>query len=244
MLSLGLVLAALLGQANVPAAPPSTESGGNAPREASFDYEMPGLPIPRWTIQVGADGKGHYQELGVQQAGASAAPLPLQVGGATQQRLQGGYGMVSAGTCETAHKHLANMGSKKLAYRSTGGDWISCTFNYSDQKALMDAASAFVGIAQTLQDGAQLEHSHRFDRLGLDAEIDELARQVHAGQAVEIQNIAPVLQGIVQDQRVMDRVRRKSGRLLQDAGLSLGSDRPPVASDAATDADPGADSKP
>jgi hypothetical protein len=84
----------------------------------------------------------------------------------------------------------------------------------------MDATAAFEAIAETMQYGARLQHEHRFDRLSLDAEIDSLVAEAKEGRAIELQNIAPVLQSIVDDDRVIDRVRRKTARLLQDAAPS------------------------
>jgi hypothetical protein len=47
--------------------------------------------------------------------------------------------------------------------------------------------------------------------------MDSLISENKDGRAIELQNIAPVLQSIVDDDRVMERVRRKAARLLQDA---------------------------
>jgi hypothetical protein len=227
----GLCLAAVAAQNGVPAPAPASASAAGEAHPVKFDFEMPGLPVPHWSIEINADGAGRYVE-----ASPGGVPArPIRVGDATFQRVEAGFGKASAGACEAHLKHLANSGTKTISYRSGGGSWVTCTFNYSEDKGLMDAARAFQAIAETLQQGDQLQHSHRFDRLGLDAEIDALTKEVAEGQAIEIQNIAPVLQEIVQDEHVMDRVRRKSGRLLQDAGLGLGSDRPPMASDADND---------
>jgi len=140
------------------------------------------------------------------------------VSAATLERLRAGYTAVAGGSCETRLKGIAKTGAKHIAYMLSGSDaWSSCTFNYSDDKALMDTAAAFQAIAETIQTGATLQHLHRFDRLGLDAEMDALAVEAKEGHAIEMQNIAPTLQSIVDDERVIERVRRKAARLLQPA---------------------------
>jgi hypothetical protein len=103
--------------------------------------------------------------------------------------------------------------------------WSACTFNYSDDKALMDAVAGFQAIAATMQTGARLQHAHRYDRLALDADMDSLGEAVKNGTAIELENIAPVLQSIVDDERVIDRARRKAARLLQDAPAAASSAR-------------------
>jgi hypothetical protein len=136
----------------------------------------------------------------------------------TSQHLLDGFKTVVVGNCETRNKHLARTGQKSIAYARPGSDtWASCTFNYSDDKALMDAATAFQAIAETIQTGERLEHTHRFDRLGLDAQLDFLTSEAKDGRAIELQNIAPVLRSIIDDDHVIDRARRKAARLLQDA---------------------------
>jgi hypothetical protein len=78
-----------------------------------------------------------------------------------------------------------------------------------------------------MQYGDRLQREHRYDRLGLDAEIDSLTSEAQADRAIELQNIAPVLQSILEDDRVMERVRRKAGRLLQLAGVAPAPDSSP-----------------
>lgn len=196
------------------------------PSVVSFDFEHDGLAVPHWSIEIGRDGLGRYRDLSVAND-ASAVQQPLRVGVATYHRLAAGFGKVRAGNCETRIKHLANTGTKKISYRGPGDTWVSCTFNYSDDKGLMDAAAAFQAIANTLQEGQQLEHLHRYDRLGLDAEMDGFVKEVSDGDAIELGNIAPVLQAIVEDERVIERVRRKSARLLQNAGAQPDSQQAP-----------------
>jgi hypothetical protein len=123
---------------------------------------------------------------------------------------------VKAGSCETHIKHLAQTGKKTLVF-SADGSSASCEFNYSDDEKVNAAVAAFGAIAETMDYGAKLEHTHRFDRLGLDAQLDFLTSEAKEGRAIELQNIAAALRSIVDDERVIDRARRKAARLLQDA---------------------------
>ena len=93
---------------------------------------------------------------------------------------------------------------------------VQCVFEYSDEESLNAAAAAFESIAETMRYGERLQHELRYGRLGLDAEIDSLISESKDGRVIEVQNIASVLQSIVDDDRVIDRVRRKAARLLQD----------------------------
>jgi hypothetical protein len=185
---------------------------------SSFEMDWPAAENPHWSIEVGEDRHGRYDRLADGAKPSVESKQALTVSEATQDRLRAGYKAVVGGACETKVKHLAQTGAKRIAYTAGASDaWSSCTFNYSDDKGLMDAVSAFQAIAETMQTGEKLQHSHRYDKLGLDAQLESLVNEAKEGRALEIQNIGPVLKSIAEDERVIDRARRKAARLLQDA---------------------------
>ncbi|HEY4008645.1 MAG TPA: hypothetical protein VGM11_00725 [Acidobacteriaceae bacterium] len=168
---------------------------------------------PAWTVRLQADGAGTYSESGT----ANPATTPLTVTAATLERVKQGEHAAKSGRCETKSKNIAQTGEKTIRYVD-GQRTSECTFNYSDDAGLMGAMATFEAIAETMQYGERLEHELRYDRLGLDAEIDQLVEAKQKGSAIEIANITPILQALVADDHVIDRVRRKAARLLQDAG--------------------------
>jgi hypothetical protein len=149
----------------------------------------------------------------------SSSQLTIQtMSPSTVQRLLYAYSAVAAdvaqGKCESRVKGIASTGKKLLTYYRDGHSF-GCTFNYSDDPSLNGVARAFMAIVETLQSGERLEHDLRFDRLGLDAEIDALVAENTDGRAIEITSIAKTLQAIIDDDRVMERVKLKAARLLQ-----------------------------
>lgn len=164
-----------------------------------------------WTVHLDANGAGNYRESG------NSPEQQLSVSAATLERIAHGEHRARSGKCETRQKNIANTGQKTIRYTGAALD-ASCTFNYSDDAELMDAVQVFVGIAETVQAGQRLQHDLRYDRLALDAEMDALLANIKNGGALEVANIAPVLHSLVDDDRVIDRVRRKAARLLQDSG--------------------------
>lgn len=171
---------------------------------------------PPWKVRLQADGAGTYVENGA----ADAKPIPLTVSEATLERLKMGERAAKSGKCETKAKNVAKTGEKTIRYE-IADKTAECTFNYSDDVGLMGTAATFQAIADTIQRGERLEHDLRYDRLGLDAEMEALVQAQKAGSAIEIENIAPVLQALVQDDHVIDRVRRRAARLLQDVGAPV-----------------------
>jgi hypothetical protein len=131
-------------------------------------------------------------------------------------RIQQGTARVQPNACEGKEKNIAQTG-RKVIKLERGGISVSCSFNYSDDSKLMDAVAAFEALAETIRAGERLAHEHRFDRLALDAEIERLTNEITDGRALEPGNIAPILQSLAEDDRVIDRVRRKAQRLLSQS---------------------------
>jgi hypothetical protein len=184
-----------------------------------FDFEFAALQPPHWGFEIGSDGNGRYFEQGLPAAANSSGNTgqPIQVSASTMETLFAGRAALAGSKgCNSRIKNVAQTGKKKLSY---GHDsvWNTCEFNYSDDAGVMRATAAFQAMAETLQFGERLKHEHRFDKLGLDAELDSLIEEAKDSRAMEIQNIAPVLQSLVTDDTLMERVRSKAQRLLDQS---------------------------
>ncbi len=201
----------------------------------SFSLDRPGSPPAQFAIHVDeATGHGRYR--GVELAPtpgrgvASEIPgqgvdVPITVGPEILKKLFAAVPTVRSGHCETHNKKVAQTGAKKLRYEASGAV-AECTFNYSDEDRLNTATGLFEAIGETMQYGDRLAAKLRFDRLGLDLEMDNLASALADSRALEVGNIAPVLQSIQNDDRVMDRVRRKAAHLLEEAGVPAAAQKP------------------
>jgi hypothetical protein len=200
----------------------------NAPiaAEVSFQFERQGLPVPRFTLRLQEDGTGTYQADQAAQAGdswtrgeaAQHVQRTLKVSSATATKIF----QVARDTdrfnipCASTAKNIADMGTKTLRYSGPDGSG-SCTFNYSENKTAMLLTNLFQGIARTLDEGRRLDFLHRYDRLGLDAEMSSFSQELADGRAVEPGMIAPTLSAIADDTAVIQRVRQRAARMLQQA---------------------------
>ena len=196
------------------------QAGGRA-LQFSLDRDGPGGV--QYTIAVWEDGAGVYVSKvldgPVAVSGQPGEGKSIHVGPAVLKKLFAAVPMVEGGRCETHNKGIAKTGLKTLRYAGAGREG-TCMYNYSDDDRVNDATGAFEAIAQTMQYGERLASKLRFDRLGLDAELDGLQGAVSEGRALEVGNILPVLQAISDDERVMERVRRKAVRLLEIGGAA------------------------
>jgi hypothetical protein len=196
------------------------QGGGAALR---FTMDRVGPPLVQYTVAVGEAGTGVFSSRLA--AGTAIDMQPgdggkaIHVSGPVLKKLFAAVPMVEGGRCETHNKGIAKTGVKILRYAGNGHE-AECTYNYSDDERVNEATSTFEAIAETMLYGDRLAAKLRFDRLGLDMELDGLQSAVSEGRALEVENIAPVLQSLVEDERVMDRVRRKAQQLLQTAATS------------------------
>jgi hypothetical protein len=73
----------------------------------------------------------------------------------------------------------------------------------------------FLAIAYTIDEGRRLEFLHRYDRLGLDAEMISFSQELEAGRALEVGTISSALAAIVDDMAVIQRVRLRAQKMLE-----------------------------
>ena len=196
--------------------------------ELTFHFERAGLPVPVFTFTLHPNGSGTYVASYANSVPASkyspypaaaAAPVetssPITLSPKTTSLL---FDRVRASdhlqNCESKVKNVANTGAKTITYTGPEGS-AHCTYNYTENKAVATISETFQGIAETLDEGRNIEQKHRFDRLGLDHELSILADNVRDGRALEVATIAHVLQSLVDDSQVMDRVRKRAAGLLE-----------------------------
>ncbi len=182
----------------------------------SATYDRPGLPVPHWQLRI--EPSGHVEYTSEHAAGAppaAAAPVVFKLSQAGSAKLvellTDSHGMQP---CETKTKGLARMGMKTLEFQDGTQSAARCTFNYTDNKPLAAATDYLIAVSYTIEQGATLDHLHRYDRLGLDPVMTQLAAAFKAGQAQEVQSIRPTLDALANDDAVLERVRQKAAELL------------------------------
>jgi len=206
------------------AALPAAGAQIGVPNGISFQLEpRADSQMPAYIVSLDDQGTGRYIQFAPNSGPAERPGRLITVGATTLLTLHNARSAVAPDRCQSRRKGIASIGRMTLTVYANG-QTAQCVFAYTDDAALTAALDAFEAIAETMQTGESLDHLHRFDRLGLDAAIDSLVSEAREGRAIEIQNIAPVLQSLVDDDRVIERVRRKAARLLQDAPPAPSSD--------------------
>ncbi len=200
----------------------SLASGGQAPAAAppmvQFGLERPAAGVSyRFTLRE--DGSGTYRATYPPMPPSTpgeTVETPLMLHEATVKKIfdQARSTLPLHGNCETKVKNIAQTGVKTLTYTSAAAT-VACTWNYSDKSAVSALQDEFTAMAETLDAGRKLTMDQRFDRLGLDRDMTFLVGQVKEGHAQGLENITPVLQSIVEDVSLLERVRAQAKALLQ-----------------------------
>ena len=203
---------------------PAQVGSGTAGQWLSFTLDRSGPAPLHYDIRIDeTTGRGSYR-LEPQGPNGGAAPVetPITVEQPLLKRLFAAVPLVQSHRCDAHDKNVAQTGTKTLRY-TENGQIFECFFNYSNEDRVNTAAALFIALGETMQYGGRLATKLRFDRLGLDAEMDNLQSALADGRAVDVVNIAPVLLAIQNDDRVMELVRRKAAHLLEGAGATAQS---------------------
>jgi hypothetical protein len=111
------------------------------------------------------------------------------------------------------HMKVAFQGWKKLTYRGPEGQG-SCGFNYSKDKGIQELGESLVAVGETILEGSKLDWLLRYDRLGLDREMEYVVNGAGDGRLMEFGTIKGVLERLAEDEGVLDRVRKRARTLL------------------------------
>lgn len=169
-----------------------------------------------YSLQIAADGSGIYRaSFSNEGSTPETVELAVQIHEPLLSHLFGAVGSRRFfAECEPMSGRVAFTGKKTLDYAGPEGK-ETCTFNYSREKQVNEVADEMMAVAYTLQEGVRLNRDHRYDRLGLYDELASLQDAAQEHRALELENIAPELQAIAQDDAVMNIARRRAQALLQ-----------------------------
>lgn len=189
----------------------------------TFQYTNTALDPSAFTLVAREDGTGHYQSKPGAAVGPEAPGLDRDVALSAALRAQlfaaARHNHLFAAECAAKASHVAYTGDKTFSYQGPEGTG-SCTFNYARAAPLQMLTSSLIAVARTLEEGRKLQALLAHDKLGLDAEVGELAAEQADGRALELGNITPVLHAIAADEQVLHRTRTRAQTLVDEASAS------------------------
>lgn len=213
------LLPLLLGVIAVPLSAQTPPPGSAA--HIVYTFEHPQLQPSRYTITIDETGAGRFASepgpVSYASDGVYPTPVdrPIQLDDSLRADLfrYARSHSLFATRCTTSQSGLAFTGNKTLAYTGPDGSG-SCTFVWASDPVLQRISDQLGSVAFTIEEGRRLDVEIRHDRLGLDAELESLQDAVKDRRASDLPNIADQLKAIAEDQRVMDRARKRALALL------------------------------
>jgi hypothetical protein len=195
------------------------------PAQIRFTYENPKLQPQKYVVTVAEDGTGHFRSEGggpapsdPQSMPADPQDRPIHISKALRESMFAiaHKSKLFAVACDDGGKNIAFQGTKTLQYTGPEGSG-SCTYNWSKMPQIEKLTDQFQAVVLTLDEGSKLQRQYEHGRLSLDAELEFLDQMVHDGRALEVENIAPILQTLAGDEAVLQRVQRRARALLAAA---------------------------
>ena len=205
--------------------------GAGAPAEPghsviTFDLAWEAVTPQDFTITVDSSGNAKYVSRGsakppepaTEDQAAEAEPdyvLEFVMSGAMREKvfqLARNANYFNGNLDYTAHR-VANTGKKVLGWTDSTRKFQT-TYNWSENKSVDQLTRIFQGISNTIEHGRKLQFLHRFDKLGLEAELKNMEALAQSGSLAEIQIIAPSLESIAGDTAVLNISRQRARHLL------------------------------
>jgi hypothetical protein len=190
----------------------------------TFNFDFPGSEPEHYFISVSSDGKASYDSNGKLSSDSEPGDpfrLDFTVSEATRARI---FDLTKRaryfeGEIDSKKKGIASTGIKTLTYKDDHKN-TQAIYNYSPIPAVEELTNLFQGISTTLEFGRRLQYFHHYQKLALDEELKRMEEMSKENSLQEISAIAPILRQIAADQSVINVVRARAQRLLEQAGAA------------------------
>jgi len=109
-------------------------------------------------------------------------------------------------------RKVANLGRKHITLEM-GSETREAEFNYSDLKEVNTLTTFFDGLINQQVLISDLEMALQYERLSIPERLDQLEGEIKSGRISDPQSLIPVLDKIVQNERVVDYARNHAQQL-------------------------------
>jgi hypothetical protein len=191
----------------------------------TFTFDWPSIEPHRYVISVDSNGDAAYQSwlagAGEDQSDGDPYMLKFTASAGARDRIFELARRLNYfhGDFEYRKHRVAMTGEKTLAYADPDKRYET-RYNWSENPAIDQLTALFQGISTTIESGRRLTRLQRFERLGLDEELKSLEHAALEHRAAELQIIAPILEQLAGDSRVMNIARQRARHILQMAGAT------------------------
>jgi hypothetical protein len=179
-----------------------------------FTYcrEMPRGVYEKQCVTLTPEGTGQSQ---MKRRGSNQVDSPLTLSPSGREKMlaiiAATNNLENAKDYETKRK-VADLGRKRLTLEMPSGT-READFNYSDFKEVNALAVFFDGLLNQQTFVFDLENAVRYERLSVPERLDQLDKEIAGGRVGDPAALAPLLERIVQDDRIMNYARENAQRM-------------------------------
>jgi hypothetical protein len=182
-------------------------------------FDNPELPVPHYTLSLGADGEARYV-LPPRVDAPAGLVTTLHLSKISREKafaLAANLNHLTGNFDFTKHR-VAFTGWRTFTYKS-GATANTTRFNWSENPSANELAALFEGIAATIEAENQLRYLRKYDKLGLNSYLGNLEKKAKSGWVKELPILSNVLNELAQDPEVMNIARQRAQRLAQAAAV-------------------------
>jgi hypothetical protein len=194
----------------------------------TYTFDWPSIQPHHYSIAVDSTGRAAYESLIAEGTAAQSVEgepydVKFAVSEATRNRI---FDLAKRlnyfnGNFDFKKHKVAFSGTKTLAF-ADGDKKFQTAYNWSENPEIQELTEIFTGISNTQESGRRLQQLRRYDKLGLNQELQRMEDLSKNHGLAEIQSIAPLLQELASDPAVMNIARERAQRLLRLAQRQAG----------------------
>ena len=189
--------------------------------ELFFSRNFPGSAPPYFDITLSSDGAASYREA------PDEDPLEFRVEASTVATLMRRVQALDALAKPIASKRkVAFTGDKTLRFKGDDGRQAEVKFSYTEDVEAQDIVSWFLRAGETARHRIDLERVLRFDRLGVNDALLRLQTSFDRDRVVAPDQLVPVLQEIVGQDRILHLARSRAAAMLEKIQAGRGGEPP------------------
>ncbi len=201
------------------------QEGKSATASVSFSLDFPQSIPDHYEIAVSSDGQASYDSTGKLTPDSEPGDpfhLDFTISQASAQRIfdLAAKAKYFDGKIDSGKRNLASTGAKVLSYQDATHK-TRAEYNYSPIPAVQEITALFQNLSSTLEFGRRLDYYHHHQKLALEDELKRMEEMAHEKNLEEIQAVAPILQGIVDDKSVLNVSRARAQRLLAGSSVQV-----------------------
>jgi hypothetical protein len=185
----------------------------------TYCHEYPAGPYEKQCIDLRSDGNGEVQ---LKRRGFDQTSAAVTLSAPAREKflsLMAATRNLADGPRYESKKKVANLGLKRLVLEMPS-ETRKADFNYSDLKEVIALTGFFDGLLNQQVLAADIAIASQYERLSIPERLDDLERQLKSGRIGDPQGLVPLLDKLIQNDKILEYARDHARQLKEQVQLS------------------------